>query len=104
MRVKELTRQLAARLTAAELPTPALDARLLVGHALGLDDGGAVLARREQPLAPAEVATSEALLARRLAGEPVARILGRREFWSLPFVLSPAVLDPRPDSEVVVET
>ena len=49
MRVKELTRQLAARLTAAELPTPALDARLLVGHALGLDDGGAVLARREQP-------------------------------------------------------
>lgn len=104
MRVKELTRQLAACLTAAELPTPALDARLLVGHALGLDDGGAVLARREQPLTPAEVATSEALLARRLAGEPVARILGRREFWSLPFVLSPAVLDPRPDSEVVVET
>ena len=49
MRVKELTRQLAARLTAAELPTPALDARLLVGHALGLDDGGAVLAGASNP-------------------------------------------------------
>ncbi|MGB1007190.1 MAG: peptide chain release factor N(5)-glutamine methyltransferase [Thalassobaculaceae bacterium] len=104
MRVKELTRQLAARLAAAEVATPALDARLLVGHALGLADGGAVLARRDQALSVAEVAASEALVTRRLAGEPVARILGRREFWSLPFRLSPAVLDPRPDSEVVVET
>ena len=45
----------------------------------------------------------ESLIRRRAAGEPVARILKRREFWSLEFEIGPAVLDPRPDSEILVE-
>jgi release factor glutamine methyltransferase len=49
-----------------------------------------------------EAAVFEALVARRIAGEPVARILGEKEFWGLPFPLSPAVLVPRPDTETLV--
>jgi release factor glutamine methyltransferase len=68
--------------------------------ALGVD------ASRIDPQAPFDQtarATLEAYAARRLAGEPVWRILGEREFWGLPFRLSPATLEPRPDSEALVE-
>lgn len=67
------------------LPTPELDARLLCEHA---GDDSVKL---------------KDYVRRRLAGEPVSRILGEREFWSLPFKLSPATLDPRPDSETNIE-
>jgi release factor glutamine methyltransferase len=52
---------------------------------------------------PVDAATFQALIARRAAHEPVARILGRREFWSLDFAVSPATLIPRPDSETLIE-
>lgn len=55
------------------------------------------------PAAPDVLAATEPLLARRLAGEPVARIFGHKEFWSLTFRLSPDTLVPRPDTETVVE-
>jgi release factor glutamine methyltransferase len=85
------------------LDTPDLDARLIVGHALGLDHAG--LARgSERPLGPGALAGIEALTTRRLAGEPVARIVGVKEFWGLPFTVTPAVLVPRPETETVVET
>ena len=58
----------------------------------------------ERPLGPRALAGIEALAARRLAGEPVARILGVKEFWGLPFAVTPAVLVPRPETETVVET
>jgi release factor glutamine methyltransferase len=58
----------------------------------------------ERPLGRAEIAGIEALAARRLAGEPVARITGVKEFWGLSFQMTPAVLVPRPDTETVVET
>jgi len=53
--------------------------------------------------APIEQAAVEALVARRAAREPLALILGRREFWSLEFAVSPATLIPRPDSETLIE-
>lgn len=97
-----LRRALAARLTQAGIDSPDLDARLLLAHALGVSVSDLVMAS-DAPVAPDAAAQAEGLLARRLAGEPVARILGTREFWSLPFALSGETLVPRPDTEAVVE-
>ena len=95
-------RDIARRLRAAAIDAPDLDARLLVGHALGLDHAG--LARASgRALTAEEIAHIEALVARRLAREPVARITGVKEFWGLQLRLAPAVLVPRPETETVVE-
>lgn len=96
-----LRRQMAARLAEAGVDTPDLDARVLMTEALRLDPTEIVTEGRA-PVEAADVARIEALLTRRLAGEPVARILGRREFWSLSFDLSPETLVPRPDTETLV--
>src|SRR5689334_19167272 len=79
-----------------------LDARLLVGDALDLDFTGLITAASRR-LSHEEAQRLEEFLQRRLAGEPVARILGVKEFWGLPLQLSPATLVPRPDTETVVE-
>lgn len=81
------------RFEAAGIANPRLDARLLLAACLG----------DEASLGEEALARFEPMLARRVAGEPVSRILGSREFWSLDFALSPATLDPRPDSETVIE-
>lgn len=100
--IESARRNLAARLQSAGLEEAALDARLLVGAALELDLTGMVTqaARR---LTLEETARLEGYARRRLAHEPVARILGAREFWGLPFRLSEGTLVPRPDTETVVE-
>ena len=85
------------------MDTPDLDARLLVGHVLGLDHAG-LTRESERPLGPRALAGIDALAARRVAGEPVARILCVKEFWGLPFAVTSAVLVPRPETETVVET
>jgi release factor glutamine methyltransferase len=100
-RIDAERRDIARRLREHGVDRPDLDARLLVGHALGLDHAGLVRAS-DRLLQAAEAAGIEALVARRLAGEPVARITGVKEFWSLTFALSPAVLVPRPETETVV--
>lgn len=97
-----LRRRMAAALAAQDLPSPDLDARLLLAHALGCAPGELTL-RGDAPVPPDAAEAALALLERRLGGEPVARILGHREFWSLDFRLSPATLVPRPDTETVVE-
>ncbi|HLF58100.1 MAG TPA: peptide chain release factor N(5)-glutamine methyltransferase, partial [Alphaproteobacteria bacterium] len=90
------------RLTAAGVPEPRRDARLLVGHALG---GGSeiVLGFPERILTDDEAERIAALVALRAARRPVAQILGRREFWSLNFAVTADTLDPRPDSECLIE-
>jgi release factor glutamine methyltransferase len=95
-------RELAARLASAGIDSSELDARLLTGEALGLDLTG-MIAAANRVLTPEESSRLESLAGRRLAGEPVARIIGQKEFWGLPFALSPATLVPRPDTETVVE-
>lgn len=100
--VRALLEQAAARLRAAGIDSAHLDARLLAGAALGFSREQLLIHARE-PAGAEAAARLEALLARRLAREPVSRILGRREFWSLEFALSPETLDPRPDSETVIE-
>jgi release factor glutamine methyltransferase len=89
-------------LRAAGIDTPQLDARVLAGHALGIGRARLV-ADGERPLDSREIDALDALAARRIAHEPVARIVGAREFWSLSLAVSPAVLVPRPDTETVVE-
>jgi release factor glutamine methyltransferase len=86
----------------AGLDSPELDARLLVGHALGLDHTALTIesARNLGSEAAHELA---ALAARRLQREPVARILGVKEFWGLPLRLNEATLVPRPETETVIE-
>lgn len=100
--VGSLRQSLVRAFRQAGLDTPELDARLLVGGALGLDHGGlATLADRTLSLDEGEAVASVA--ARRLAREPVARILGTKEFWSLPLKLNVHTLVPRPETETVVE-
>lgn len=88
---------------AAGIDSPELDARLLVGHALSLDHATLAAAAR-RILEPEETDKIAALGERRLAREPVARIIGSKEFWSLEFRVGAATLVPRPETETVVET
>ena len=90
-----------ARLEAAAIPGAALDARVLVCGVLGRDAAD-LIAHGDLPLDTAQWNAVEHSVARRLTREPVARILGHREFWSLRFRITEATLDPRPDSETVV--
>jgi release factor glutamine methyltransferase len=88
----------AARQLAQVSDTPLLDAELLLAHALGI--------AREQLLLkpPADIpAAFEKLLARRLAGEPIAYIIGTRAFWTIELEVTPDVLIPRPDSETLID-
>ncbi|MBJ3786180.1 peptide chain release factor N(5)-glutamine methyltransferase [Devosia sp. MSA67] len=89
-------------LTRLGFATAALDAKLLTGHALGLDT--LALATREQDgVTDADALRVADLLQRRMSGESVARIIGEKEFYGLPFRLSPATLEPRPDTELLVD-
>ena len=89
-------------LAAAGITSAKSDARCLLGMALGQDMP--VLPHEDiAPLNEVGEARLAVLLARRLAGEPISRIRGWREFWSLRFALSAATLDPRPDSETLIE-
>ncbi len=81
---------------------PAGEARLLIAHALGVDRVWLVAHAEEEP-AHALQAAARALLARRLAGEPVAYILGRREFYGCDLTVTPDVLIPRPETELLVD-
>jgi release factor glutamine methyltransferase len=83
------------------LDSPELNARVLIGHALGLDHA-ALAARADQPLSPEQQSTIAELARRRLGREPVARITGMKEFWSLPLHVTGATLVPRPETETVV--
>jgi release factor glutamine methyltransferase len=99
--VETARRRLAARFKSGAIDSPELDARILVGAALGLDLTG-MIAAAMRPVTAAEAARLEDFAGRRLKGEPIARILGSREFWGLPLQLSAATLVPRPDTETVV--
>ena len=83
--------------------TARLDAELLLGEALGFDRIQLII-QSERPLTESELRRYRELHKRRRVGEPIAYILGRREFFGLPLVVDPRVLIPRPDSEILVET
>lgn len=94
--------RIAARLAAAGVENPRREARLLLAHALDSDQE-TLIRERETPLSLERAAPAfSTLLARRLGREPLALILGRREFWGLSLAVSPATLIPRPESETLV--
>ncbi len=102
MRLDSLMADARTRLRAAGLDTPDIDARLLVEWATGktrLD----LISAPEQLVDAAAIATLSDALDRRAKGEPVHRIMSAREFFGLPFRLSPETLEPRPDTEALVE-
>ncbi len=98
--IGESLRGAAKILTRSE--SPLLDARILLRHVLLLDDGG-LIARANEPMPDDAAERYDALLARRDAGEPVAYLTGEKEFWSLPFRVTPDVLIPRDDSGALIE-
>ena len=102
MTVGEARRLWAARLRTAGIDSPELDARILIGRVLGLDHAGLAAAEARRLTTAQEQAIAE-LTGRRLGREPVARIVGIREFWSLPLTVGAATLVPRPETETVVE-
>jgi release factor glutamine methyltransferase len=91
-----------AELAAAGIEGARFEARLLLAHALNLRPER-LLAEPQTPLASERTAAADRLLARRRARQPMAQIVARREFWSLDFRVTADTLDPRPDSECVVE-
>jgi release factor glutamine methyltransferase len=80
---------------------PRASAEVLLAHVLGLSRLDLYL-RYDQPLAPEELSRFKALMLRRRAGEPVAYLTGHREFWSRDFLVTPGVLIPRPETEILV--
>jgi len=90
------------RLAEAGIEDAALDARLIVEHFSGTTRADAI-ARPDQPVPATAAAAVEDALKRRLAGEPVHRILGFREFYGLRLALSKETLEPRPDTETLVD-
>ncbi len=85
----------------AQVDNPRLDARILVAHVLNADTSVTFL-RNDMPLTDAQAVQLDELVQRRIAREPVSRIVGQREFWGMPFDVTPATLDPRADTEVLV--
>jgi len=86
----------------AALPLDPLENRILLCHALNLTRVG-LITQSERAITPDEAAALNALVARRQHGEPIAYIVGRREFFGLDFAVTDAVLIPRPDTELLVE-
>jgi release factor glutamine methyltransferase len=95
--IRQATQQLAA-----SSPSPRLDAEVLLMHITGLART-ALITHAQELLLPENEKHLHALLARRVHGEPVAYLTGRREFWSLDLCVTPDVLIPRPDTELLVE-
>jgi release factor glutamine methyltransferase len=100
--INEAIRDVQRQFAESEIDTARLDAELLVGHALGMSRTQ-LLANLRDPIPDDLAPAVHILAARRLAGEPVAYILGRKEFLGHDFIVTPAVLTPRPETELLVE-
>ncbi len=105
--MSETTLESALRAAARELEQAGIDgadtdARRLMAHVLGLDAAGLIL-RLNEPLTPDLLADFDKVLKERLERKPVSHITGQREFWNRSFAVGPAVLDPRPETEILVE-
>ncbi|HIF9178839.1 TPA: peptide chain release factor N(5)-glutamine methyltransferase [Photobacterium damselae] len=100
--IEVLLKQTAQELQTAGCPSPQLDAAVLLCHALD-KPRSYLLTWPEKELDESQFSLFSHCVSRRLAGEPVAYIIGVREFWSLPLKVAPSTLIPRPDTERLVE-
>lgn len=101
MEARLILNRLANRLAEKQIETARLDANLILQMALGLDER--ILMHHEIALSSAQQDALDLLMDKRLAGCPISRLKGEREFYSLRFHINEATLDPRPDSEILVE-
>lgn len=99
--LEKMLLQMRRALEEAGVETPALDARLLARQGGNFSDAD-LITKAALPLSDEVVENTQKLLFRRLEGEPVSRIAGEREFWSLSFKVTPDTLDPRADTETLV--
>jgi release factor glutamine methyltransferase len=90
------------RLAAAGIEPAGLEARLLLGHLLGMESAG-LIAHGDRVLSPQQIEAAQRLVGARVAGRPIAYLLGSREFWSLPLQVDEHCLIPRPETELLVE-
>jgi release factor glutamine methyltransferase len=97
LKTSDAISQIAARLAAAGIEDARREARIILSAAAGIDAAGLLL------LTNVPDGLAEPLVARRVKREPLAYILGRKEFWGLEFAVSKATLIPRPDSETIIE-
>jgi release factor glutamine methyltransferase len=98
-----MLRSAIAQLQAAGVDEPRLHAELLVRHLLGCDRAY-LFAHPERELSASQESACDALLARRASGEPLQYLTGHQEFWRADFLVSPAVLIPRPETEHLIES
>jgi len=103
LEASRLHQNIAARLRDAGIDTAMLDGRFIIRHVTGLSDVD-LIARPETPVCDAHILQIEKMIARRETGEPVSRLIGHKEFFGRKFKVTPATLDPRPDTEILVET
>ncbi|MDX2074417.1 MAG: peptide chain release factor N(5)-glutamine methyltransferase [Alphaproteobacteria bacterium] len=101
MMVREELQRASHLLKNAGIDTAALDARLLLQYLLGVSREALAL-QPDRLLTSAQAAQFEALMARRIAREPISQILGKREFWGLEFAVTQDTLTPRPDTETLI--
>ena len=99
--LEALQRRMMQQLKTQHHETAPLDARLLLEHASGLSSTDLAMQAKQEAGATL-IHDAQALVALRLTGMPVAKIIGHKEFWGRRFHVSPAVLDPRPDSETLI--
>lgn len=103
LKIAQALHEAAELLRAAGISDARPDARLLLSHTLACDHAF-LIAHSGEEIAPESLARFRACIARRAAGEPVQYITGRQEFYGLDFEVNPAVLIPRPETELLVET
>lgn len=103
MILKDLYSGVKTQLQQTGSQSPALDARLLISFALNMTHEAFVL-NNEQKLSDEEIDTIHHLIEQRVAGKPVAKIIGKKEFYGRDFKTTMDTLDPRPDSETLIET
>ncbi len=102
MKVKQLLSDVTLKLSISEIDNAARDARILVAHALGIPKSQLALNTNEN--VPEETRASlEKLISRRINREPIAKILGKRQFWGRTFFINEDVLDPRGDTETLID-
>ncbi|MDC0857377.1 peptide chain release factor N(5)-glutamine methyltransferase [Rickettsiales bacterium] len=101
--IKNIILKASKELKANRIDTFAIDSQILLGHAIN-KDRSFVICNPEFAVNPEQMIIFENLIKRRLAYEPVSLILGQREFYSRDFIISKDVLDPRPDTELLIDT
>jgi release factor glutamine methyltransferase len=102
LEAQKLHRDIAVRLRTAGIDTAMLDGRLIIRYVTGLSDID-LIASPQTPVCDEHILQIEEMINRRQAGEPVSRMIGCKEFFGRGFKVAPATLDPRPDTEVLVE-